>query len=152
NGRTIPVIFGDGEFAADATTPFFGFFAENLSLNIGNFVTIEGTVNFVSNAGRSTFAGANLLVFMGQGPARLANGDLNPLATGVLVSDARVGLIRTATGYALSATGLVQFVGIDGVTIAGQASVLVNTTGEIIGDTLTFPGDSNDPGVTLSFP
>ncbi|MEQ1861602.1 MAG: LEPR-XLL domain-containing protein, partial [Chthoniobacteraceae bacterium] len=149
-GRTIPIVFSATEVAT--TSAFINFFAEDLVLNIGNFVTIEGTVNFVNNGGRSTFAGANLLVFMGQGPARLASGDFNPTATGVLVSDARVGLIRTAGGYALSATGLVQFVGISGVTIAGQATVLVNTTGTIISETLTFPGDENDPGIALSFP
>ncbi|MGB8165867.1 MAG: hypothetical protein WCF18_00050, partial [Chthoniobacteraceae bacterium] len=150
-GRPIAVVFSASEVKVGANS-FFGFFAENLALNIGNFVTIEGTVSFVNSGGRSTFAGANLLVFMGQGPARLPSGELNPAATGVLISNARVGLIRVGTGYALNATGTIEVIGINGVTIAGQATVLVNTTGLAISETLFFPGDNGDPGVTLNFP
>ena len=152
NGRPVAVVFNGTDEIKMGTTPFFGFFAENLVLNIGNFVTIEGTVNFTQGGGRSVFAGANLLVFMGQGPARLPSGALNPAATGVLISNARVGLIRVGTGYALNASGTVEVLGINGVTIAGQASVLVNTTGLALGETLNFPGDNSDPGVTLNFP
>jgi hypothetical protein len=56
-GRMIALKFGAGEFSTPAGTPYFNFFAENLVLNIGNFVTIEGSVNFVNANGRSTFAG-----------------------------------------------------------------------------------------------
>ncbi len=151
NGRDLAIVFGVAEAGA-VGAPFFGFFAENLAVNVGNFVTIEGSVSFVQSGGRSTFAGAGLLVFLGQGPARLPSGELNPTASGVLINNARVGLIRVGGGYALSATGLVQFLGINGVSIAGEATVIVNTTGTIIGETLSIPGDNNDPGITLAFP
>ena len=109
--------------------------ASNLSLNIGDFVTIEGDVAFTGD----TFAGQNLEIFLGQGPARLENGDLNPLAVGVLLTNARIGLIRVGSTYALHAEGTVMLLGVNGVTIVGTAIVDVNTTGTIVQRTLDDP-------------
>ena len=84
--RELNIRFGadeDDVFAVSVT---------DLTLNIGDFVTIEGDVAFSGG----TFAGAGLSVFLGRGPAHLANGDLNPLAIGVLLSNGRIGLIQAA--------------------------------------------------------
>ena len=44
-----------------------------------------------------------------------ANGELNPLARGLMITNATVGLIRTADGkWALDARGLVSLVGLPG--------------------------------------
>ena len=119
DGRTLRVEFGEGE------TSLFQFFAEDLALNIGNFVTIEGNVTFATVNGNTIFAGEGLEIFIGQGPARLPNGELNPVAVGMLVTDASVGLVRFGSSnftYALVATGTVSVIGVDGVTATGTCS------------------------------
>ena len=139
-GRSIPIRFGAAEGDVLSVS------ASNLSLNIGDFVTIEGDVAFDGD----TFAGQNLEIFLGQGPARLENGDLNPLAVGVLLTNARVGLIRIGSTYALHAEGTVMLLGVNGVTLVGTAVVDVNTTGTVIQRTLTIPGSTAAP-VVVSF-
>ncbi|MEN0072515.1 MAG: hypothetical protein AAGC63_16170, partial [Propionicimonas sp.] len=85
------------------------------SLKLGDFVSIEGTLTFT--AGR--FAGTGLKVFLGRGPATLADGSANPLAVGVLLTNASLGLVRSGTEgaytYALVASGSVAIVGVPGV-------------------------------------
>ena len=59
---------------------------------------------------RLVFGGRGLSLFVGVGPAWLADGSLNPLARGLLVTGAAVGLVREGSGpytYALSASGTV---------------------------------------------
>ena len=104
----------------------------DLTLNIGDFISVEGNVSFANG----NFAGTGLKVFLGQGPATLGNGELNPLATGVLISNARIGVVQRGAGYAVVATGTVSLVGIDGLTISGTVSVRVNTTGLTIDETI----------------
>ena len=76
-------------------------------------------------SGKTFFAGEGLEIFIGQGPARLQNGEMNPVAVGVLLTDASVGLIRIGSAapytYALVATGTVSVIGVDGVTAQGTA-------------------------------
>ncbi|MEN0072261.1 MAG: hypothetical protein AAGC63_14885, partial [Propionicimonas sp.] len=143
-GRTLAVKF------AAAAEAVFEVTISDASLTIGDFVTIEGSVSFDGD----TFAGTGLMVFLGRGPAKLGNGSLNPLAMGVLLSDARIGLVRmvgpAGTGYALVASGTVRIVGVPGVTIAGTTAVRVNTTGGPVDTTLQIPG-STDPGIPVVF-
>ena len=44
--------------------------------------------------GCRTFVGQGLRIFVGRGPAFFADGGINPLATGVLVTDATVGVVE----------------------------------------------------------
>ena len=136
DGRSLPIRFGAGEGNV------FQVSVSGLSLNIGDFVTIEGDVTFNGD----TFAGTNLEVFLGQGPARLDTGEINPLATGVLLTDATIALRKgsVADTYALSATGTIQVVGVEGVTIAGTASVRFNNTGIDTDELITIPGSDSD--------
>ena len=103
DGRTLPIRFGEAEGRV------FQVSIAGLSLKIGDFVTIEGDVAFDGN----TFAGNNLQIFLGQGPAKLENGDINPLATGVLLSDATIGLLKNNDDgdYALTAVGTISVIG-----------------------------------------
>ncbi|MCW5953508.1 MAG: hypothetical protein KIT69_14735, partial [Propionibacteriaceae bacterium] len=143
NGRTLAV-----KFAASASSVFSLTISE-ATLNIGDFVTIEGSVSFEGDR----FAGTGLMVFLGRGPVKIEGGGINPLAVGVLLSDARIALIRTTgatTTYALVATGTVSIIGVPGVTIAGATSVRVNTTGGPVNETLSIPG-SSDPGIPVVF-
>ena len=135
-GRSLPIRFGDGEGNV------FQVSVSGLSLNIGDFVTIEGDVTFDGNL----FAGTNLEIFMGEGPARLDTGEINPLATGVLLTDATIALRRGSVDdtYALSATGTIQLIGVNDVTIAGTASLRFNNTGTDADELITIPGTDAD--------
>ncbi|MEQ1862956.1 MAG: hypothetical protein ABMA13_23795, partial [Chthoniobacteraceae bacterium] len=142
--KTINVRFSDTEVAG-AGGSFFQFFGGDLSLNIGNFVTIEGNVSFTTVGGKTIFAGNGLRIFLGQGPSKLSNGEPNPLATGVLVSDATIGLIKFQAGtYALAATGKVEIVGINGITISGNVLVRFNNSGLVVDELLTIPNTEQD--------
>ena len=138
-GRSIAIHFGPQE------GDVFDISVSNASIKIGGFVSIEGSVAFTTIGDRATFAGDGLDIFLGQGPARLDNGDINPLASGVLLSDARIGLVKltSAAGdtFALHAEGTVQLLGIEGVTIRGTAVVDFNDTALVINESLSV-GDS----------
>ena len=53
-----------------------------------------------------------MTLFVGKGKLRLDNGELNPFAKGLMISEATVGLVKQgegdATRYALSAEGQVS--------------------------------------------
>ena len=121
-----------------------------LTLTIGDFVTIEGSVSFgtgtVLGGTGDSFAGEGLTIFLGRGPARLSTGEINPLATGVLLTGARIGLIRVGSTYALFATGTVSLVGMPGVVLTGgTVTVRVNTLGTAVNESLSVAGSSGDP-------
>ena len=129
----------------------------DLTLNIADFVSIAGNVSFSSGVAdwngtgqtARTFAGEDLELFMGDGPLRLDDGQLNPLARGATLSGASVGLIELTDGdgvisYALSAVGTVSLVGLEGVTITGDAVIRVNTTEMAINESLTIAGSRNE--------
>ena len=149
-GQSIEIKFGS------SAQPVFNISLSNASLNIGNFVSISGSVSFGSDpadgTGALSFAGNGLEVFLGQGPATLPDGSINPLAVGVLLSNAQIGLVELPNGstntYALVASGTATLVGVNGITVTGTVSVLFNNTGKDFSETLTIPGSTN-PGVQL---
>ena len=149
-GRTVDITFA----APAGGGNVFEVSLSDLTLDIGGFVTIEGNVTFTtttlaSGQTASVFAGEGLRIFIGRGPAVLGTGGINPLAAGVLLSDARIGLIRVgADGYALVAGGTVRLIGVEGVTLGGTASVRVNTTGIAVNETLDGPGQHRRPGAS----
>ncbi len=148
-GAPVTVAFGTGEETV------FSVSLSDLSLSIGDFVTIEGNVSFTSSTlSDSTvvqvFVGEGLSIFLGRGPARLPSGAPNPLASGVQLTNGRVGLVKIGSTYALFAEGTVGLVGVNGVTLTGTVTVLVNTTGRTIDTTLTIPG-STAPGIRVLF-
>ena len=63
------------------------------SLNIADLVTVEGDdIRF--QGVYKVFAGNNMTLFVGDGPLRLDDGELNPFAKGLMVSEATVGLLK----------------------------------------------------------
>jgi len=68
-GQTFEIGFADG-------SDVFEFFGANLTLTIGNFVTIEGSA--IAFDGGGNFSGTGIRIFLGRGPALLPNGDINP--------------------------------------------------------------------------
>ena len=92
-------------------------------------------------------------MFLGQGPSKLENGDVNPLAVGIRLDNATIGLVQfdnagTKT-YALTASGDLELVGISGVTLHGRANVRFNNTGQAISETISIPNTTHD--VTVQF-
>ncbi|PYN91696.1 MAG: hypothetical protein DMD91_33745, partial [Candidatus Rokuibacteriota bacterium] len=152
-GRAVLIRFGAAESAVVGGVFEVSF--SGLSLNIADFLTLEGNVTFGSRTlsdgtAADVFAGEGLQAFLGRGPPKLAGGDPNPLAEGVLLSNARIGLIRIGTTYALVADGTVSLVGVNGVVLTGTAHVSINTTGLAIDETLSIPG-STSPGIVVRF-
>ena len=94
------------------------------SLDLGP-VSIEGTISWTHNSttGRDYFGGTGLTVFFGDGPLTLANGERNPVARGVVITDASVGLVRDGTTYAVDVTGSAALVGFEDVTLGGTVRV-----------------------------
>ena len=89
----IKILFGESE------RNFLGVSLLGLSLNIGGVVTIEGDVSFNSQKqnGYNVFAGDQMTLFIGENKLRLDNGELNPFARGLMISDATIGLLRKTT-------------------------------------------------------
>ena len=139
NGQTLAVQFP----TKDDVFSFFG----SASINIGNFVTIEGSFNITNNQ----LGVANANVFLGQGPATLSDGSINPSARGILLRDASLGLVNPAAGqYALYASGAVELLGVAGVSFSGTATIQFNNTGAAFnGREIQIP---NAPSVFLNFP
>ncbi|MDA8436815.1 MAG: FG-GAP-like repeat-containing protein, partial [Actinomycetales bacterium] len=145
-GRVLAIKFATGDV--------FDVTLSNAALRIGDFVTIEGSVTFQTSGSDQVFAGTGLTVFLGQGPYRLASGELNPLAVGVALTNGTVGLVKRGTTgaetYALVAGGTVSLVGVEGVVLAGDVEVRVNTLGAPITTSIEIPG-STEPPVVVSF-
>ena len=123
-GRTINVRFSPTEIATTAGGPFLQFSGSG-TIKLGDFVEIRGTFSF----GASEVHAHDVTVFLGQGPAFLEDGSINPDARGVYITDAEFYAIETGGGRAFSAVGTVQVVGIPGVTLSGTVRVKFNTTG-----------------------
>ena len=131
NGKTFDIVFADG---ADV----FSFFGADLTLVIGDFVSIEGKAITFSGG---SFSGLGLNLFVGRGPALLPDGSVNPSAIGVLLSDAEVGLKDLGAGqYVLYASGVVQILGVAGVTLSGMATIEINQSGTL--QTVVMPDSS----------
>ncbi|HEX5859287.1 MAG TPA: hypothetical protein VFY91_14380, partial [Microbacterium sp.] len=132
----------------------FSLSVSNLTLTIGDFVTIEGDLTYsdtvIDGLPVRVVAATGLTIFLGRGPAFLASGALNPLAVGVLLTGASIGLIEMGNGHALVATGTVSLIGVAGVTLIGTTMVRVNSTGQAIDQTIEIPG-STLPGVAVKF-
>jgi len=142
----------DIKFASGDVLEFFG---ADLSLNIGDFVTIEGNVSFQDDGGGTeSLAGSELTVFLGQGPFRLPDETENPAAVGVVLRDAHVAVIRFSDGsLAMEAIGTIELIGISGVTLsADTALVRFNNTGAEVPDrTFTFNTPETDDDIVLGF-
>ena len=133
DGVEIVVRFSATE-VADASGPYFVFSLSDFSLNIGNFVVIEGENISIGSSG--SFLGTGLSVFMGKGPAKVETTEgsgiweISSTARGFLIDNADVGFVKTGDGlFAFYARGEVMLLGVPGVSISSQATVRFNNTG-----------------------
>ena len=116
-------------------------------------VTIEGDVTFTSQGDYKVFAGENMTLFVGEGKLRLDNGELNPFAKGLMVSEATIGLVKQGDGdvakYALSAEGQVSVVGISGLSLSGPISISYNGFDQLIEQTVAIAGTAKQVAVSF---
>ena len=154
DGQSLEVSFSAAEAAANPG----GVFALSLTgavLDVAGVVSVKGDFTFTTVDGRTVFAGRGLTLFVGLGPAWLADGSPNPLARGLLVTGATVGLVRAGAGtvadpyvHALTASGTVQLVGVAGISLAGTLSVRLNQLGQLF--SVSVPVAGGDP-VVIAF-
>ena len=146
--REITVLFGVDE------ENLFQVTLDGLSLNIADVITVEGSFSFVSRGDLQVAAGQNVTIFIGAGPAFLADGNLNSEARGILIDQATVGIVKenTAGGtlYAVSATGRVRVVGLPEITLEGTVTVRINQLDEAVDQTIVFPGETENVDVVFS--
>jgi hypothetical protein len=134
----IRITFGAGEgnlFAVALT---------DASILIGGVVRLQGSFSFTSQGDFQVFAGTDLLLFIGEGLPTLEDGSLNPLARGLLISGATVGLVKQdgpgGARYALVASGTVSVLGIAGLELNGGLNLRLNTFTTAINQSLALPG------------
>ncbi|MDA7536176.1 hypothetical protein N8534_00340, partial [bacterium] len=147
-GSTINVFFGANEGSVFSAT------LANASLLIGDIVLLEGSFSFTDRGdGTSVVAGTGLRLFVGEGPATLADGSINPFAKGLLIDNASVGLVKiiegTSTQYALDASGEVSVVGLPDISLSGTIRVRVNSSNQAVDETITIPGTSSSVNVVF---
>ena len=156
DGRDLPIVFAAGEGS------LFSISIVGASLDIAGVLTVEGNLTFSTGVTLSAgsgggtgdvFGGTGLKVFMGDGPATLASGDVNPLARGLLISNATIGLVRVGLGagalYALDAQGDLELVGFRDVTFTGRVHFRVNTFTHPIDETIAVAGTDTSVAVTF---
>src|SRR6202020_1230584 len=111
-------------------SPFIALIAQDVNINLDNLVEIDG--NFTLTAG--SFSGTGLSLFVGAGPYENSEGSINSSAMAVLVSGATLscmeapGASASAGQYALTASGTLELVGLDGLNVSGDVSFQINTT------------------------
>ncbi|HEY3484449.1 MAG TPA: hypothetical protein VGK49_03650, partial [Ilumatobacteraceae bacterium] len=114
------------------------------SFDFGGLVQIQGQVTLgptVNN--QKTFAAVNAVLFIGHGPYLDDDGEVNPTARGIVLRNARVGVVfvTTTSKYAVVATGTIELVGVGGVTLSGSGRVEFNNTGLAINRTIPVGSD-----------
>ena len=126
-----------------------------MSINIYNVITLTGNVTVqdtVDSSGNpvTLYGGSGVELFLGSGPARLSNGQINPNAVGILVTNASIGVVDYNGSYAVTAFGQASLLGIPDVTVSGSVLVRINKTGKAIDQTITLPG-TNAPSITVNY-
>jgi len=96
-----------------------------------------------------TVAATGLTIFFGVGPYTLAGGDRNPLARGLVLTNATIGLIKVGANFALDATGTAQTIGFGDTSVGGTVHVRVNSFTHDFNDNLPIAG--TDSSVTVAF-
>ena len=128
-GVTYPISFSSTETYDTVNHKAFIDVSGSGTISFGNFIEVEGTIN--TGSGSHSTSGT-VIVFLGQGPAFLDGGAINPAAHGVYVtlgSGTGYQIASDSNGYAFEATGTVQVVGVPGLTLSGTIDIKINHTG-----------------------
>ncbi|MGZ6715887.1 MAG: hypothetical protein ACXVFG_14140, partial [Gaiellaceae bacterium] len=146
-----------GDVAIDAAANTVQLTFRSLSINIANLLTLSGDFTSTTQNGHQVYAARNVEIFLGQGPYRLANGDVNPDAIGIVITNATVGIVKIGQNYAVYAEGHLAIVGLgeSGGTnifdVSGTVRFKYNTTGQSVNETINLPGTPVE-SVTVNLP
>src|SRR6185437_8425640 len=95
------------------------------------FITLTAGQFTIGSDG--SYSATNVDVFFGDGPYHVGNspnGAVNPDAIGLLIHASTFQAVKESNGtFAITASGLAEMIGIDGLTLAGSVTVKINTTG-----------------------
>ena len=143
DGVTKKLVFGIGEEGI-GDNPFVQVAGVGINLRIADTVDLSGNVTLtraklaVSGGTQDAFlVGSNdFQVYLGRGPPTLSNGQPNPDAVGLLISNIRFGLVLYTGGaqsgkFAFDGQGTVGFVGLPGMEFQGGVvfGLRLNRTG-----------------------
>ncbi|MFH1498654.1 MAG: hypothetical protein ABII82_12610, partial [Verrucomicrobiota bacterium] len=123
NGEDVTVDFTASE-VADAGTPFVEASATNVDVNLSGFVVLRGDFIFTRTADAFVAAGTDITVFAGSGFGTASE-------SGVKVTGGVFAVHIQLTGvdagkYVVGVRGTGSLVGVDGVTLTGTLTVIVN--------------------------
>ncbi|RLC10571.1 MAG: hypothetical protein DRH43_06050, partial [Deltaproteobacteria bacterium] len=164
-GQTIPV---EVKFKEDVSLALSGTITIKIvdSSTGKEFVSLTGGFSFTKSkqvtgsliTTRIKAGAAGIEAFLGVGPAKIPDdstpdpGDtkINPDAMGVLITDAKLGLVlfrntdslhpaNNSSSYALAATGGAMLLGVDDLSLSGSLGVRVNKTGRTVDESVTVP-------------
>jgi hypothetical protein len=110
------------------------------TIDVNGILTIEGAITLTNNSGVETGGAEGINVFIGDGLYQLPDESVNPVAHGLIIQNATVGVVKIGSNYAVVATGTGQTVGIPGTTLTGDFSVRVNTLGSAVSETIHVQG------------
>ena len=139
----------DGNVRIDVPANYFQIALVNASIEFGDFFRISGDFTIVNLTDRTIYGARNVVIFLGQGPYLLENGEENPDAIGIKVTGATVGVVKFLNDLAntaddtiaVSAFGRAALVGLSDLQISGTLRVRINHTGRTVNQTVTLPGD-----------
>ncbi|MDB4600633.1 hypothetical protein OAG97_02815, partial [Akkermansiaceae bacterium] len=139
------LVVGDEVITIKVSEAEFSVLAD-LKIDFGDLVEFRG----ILSADGDRFSGSDIDLFIGNGPFELLDGTLNPEAIGVLLSDGIVdykNLGEDGQGiYAAKASGNLALIGLDGLEVRGEVTLLINTSAQIV----NLGGTDLNPG-TFSF-
>ena len=108
------------------TTSKVRFELRNVDVNFGNLIEVYGDFS----VGGGAFSATNLDVFVGNGKYKLESGEINDNAIGVVLSNGKIDYLKasSANGYALRGAGGLELVGLEGLSVSGMTTLLINTS------------------------
>ena len=136
---------GDGTASFDLTPNTFKIAVRQLSIRVLDIFELTGDFFFEDRPGRKVYGARNATLFLGQ----RNSDDLTDFtgAVGVRITDASVAVVRFLNDvnredddtYAVTAFGRAELLGIPGLVVTGSLRVRINTTGQVVADTITLP-------------
>ncbi|NDV62833.1 hypothetical protein G0Q06_10260 [Puniceicoccales bacterium CK1056] len=120
-------------------------------LDIGGILRIESPITLVDTGTQEVGAAAGMTVFIGEGDAILPDSSINPLARGLLITDAVVGVVKVGSDYAVVATGSGSIIGASGVVLSGPIQARVNMLQTAVSKIISVEGSVPPDFINLDF-
>ena len=109
----------------------FTVLSSDTKIDIEGNISIYGNLSISKSGDNELLAGNEVTVFFGEGPLYLENKSINPLAKGFMISEAKVGLVRSVgeggNQHALKASGNISMIGIPEIIIEGKVNLEYNS-------------------------